>query len=239
MKHDQHVCLVCGYNMVGDCPDHCPFCGADRSQFLTAEEASARYRVVETPITDSVSRLNSEPALGLEHAAYRVDTGQRVFLIDCPCVFDARSRPVDVIAFTHPHFLGACNLYRRHHGAEVWIHAADAENPLARSFEFDRRFERDFEEAGLEALHLGGHTPGFTVYFHRGTLFVCDLVFLEDGRASFNPYGPGQATREAGARLWAALADRELSRVCGWNYVADFREWRDRCRRLLQSTQPL
>lgn len=66
---------------------------------------------------------------------------------------------------------------------------------------------------------------------------MCDLVFLEDGRASFNPYGPDQPTREAGARLWQALADRELSRVCGWNYVADFGEWRDRFRGLLHSTQ--
>lgn len=86
------------------------------------------------------------------------------------------ARAVDVIAFTHPHFLGASNLYRRHHGAEVWIHALDAENPLARSFTFDRRFERDFEETGLEALHLGGTRPA-SPFISTGTPCSCATWF--------------------------------------------------------------
>jgi hydroxyacylglutathione hydrolase len=234
MNSEQHVCLVCGYNMLGDCPDHCPFCGADRSRFLTAEEASARYRVVEEPITETLSRVNSEPAIGIEHAAYRVDSGQRIFLIDCPVVFDPRLRPVDVIAFTHPHFLGACNLYREAFGAKIWIHMADSLNPLARPYPFDRTFERGFTEAGLEALPIDGHTPGFTVYIHEDSLFPCDLVFPEENGMSFNPYGPDRSTRDAGAYLWKLIENRSFARVCGWNYVADYGEWREKFKNLLE-----
>jgi hydroxyacylglutathione hydrolase len=236
MKDQQHVCLVCGYNMLGDCPDHCPFCGADRSRFLTAEEASARYRVAEYPVTDRIARVNSEPPIGIEHAAYRVDTGERVFLIDCPVVYDGRMRPVEVIAFTHPHFLGACNLYRESFRAEVWIHTADALNPLARPYPFDRIFERGFIESGLEAQPIDGHTPGFTVYMHGDSLFPCDLVFFEEDGMSFNPYGPDRATRDAGAYLWRLIEGRTFARVCGWNYVADYGEWRERFRTLLESS---
>lgn len=58
--------------------------------FPTAAEASAHFRVVETPITESLSRVSTEPAIGLEHAAYRLDTGENIFLIDCPVVFDSQ-----------------------------------------------------------------------------------------------------------------------------------------------------
>lgn len=233
MKSEQQVCKVCGYNMLGTCPDHCPFCGADRGQFLTAEEATARYRVVEHPITGALSRIDTEPAIGIEHAAYRVDTGQKVFLIDCPVVFDPNLRPVDVIAFTHPHFLGACNLYRQAFGAEVWIHLADSLNPLARAYPFDRTFERGFAEFGLEALPIDGHTPGFTVYMHGDSLFPCDLVFPDEDGMRFNPYGPDRSTRDAGAYLRKRIEGRDFARVCGWNYVADYRDWREQFDTLL------
>ena len=70
MKGEQYVCLVCGFNMIGFHPDHCPFCGAAKKHFITADECSARYQVVGTPVNEKVTRLNSHPPLGLEHAAY-------------------------------------------------------------------------------------------------------------------------------------------------------------------------
>ncbi|MGZ4995667.1 MAG: rubredoxin-like domain-containing protein, partial [Methylobacter sp.] len=42
---EQWVCTTCGYNMIGDCPDTCPFCGAHRDKFLSWEEAEKNYRV--------------------------------------------------------------------------------------------------------------------------------------------------------------------------------------------------
>jgi hypothetical protein len=237
MNSEQHVCKVCGYNMLGECPRHCPFCGADRSQFLTAEEATAQYRVVEEPITETLSRVNTEPAIGIEHAAYRVDTGQQVFLIDCPVVFHPNLRPVDVIAFTHRHFLGACNLYKKSLGAKLWIHAADALNPLARPYSFDRTFDRGFTESGLEALPIDGHTPGFTVYIHADTLFICDLVFMNEEGMSFNPYGPERSTRDAGAYLRELIEGRSFGRVCGWSYVADYKDWRVKFDNLLDTAR--
>jgi rubrerythrin len=44
MKREQYVCPVCGFNMIGFHPDHCPFCGAAKKHFITAEECSARYK---------------------------------------------------------------------------------------------------------------------------------------------------------------------------------------------------
>ena len=71
----QWVCRVCGYNMIGKRPDVCPFCGEPHSVFLTWQEAEAAYRVTATRVNDHVTRLMSVPRLGLEHAAYRVETG--------------------------------------------------------------------------------------------------------------------------------------------------------------------
>jgi rubredoxin len=41
--------------------------------------------------------------------------------------------------------------------------------------------------------------------------------------------------REAGARLWRLIENRGLTRVCGWNYVADYAEWREQFRALLET----
>jgi hydroxyacylglutathione hydrolase len=74
MKREQYVCLVCGFNIIGFHPDRCPFCGAGKERFITVEECSARYKVVATPVSEKVMRLNSHPPLGIEHAAYRIET---------------------------------------------------------------------------------------------------------------------------------------------------------------------
>ncbi len=112
MHVEQYVCTVCGYNMVGYHPTRCPFCGAVRERFITSEECSRRFQVKGTPVNENVTRLNSVPALGIEHAAYRVETEGRAFWIDCPSSFDRDLKPVDVLMFTHHHFLGASNQYR-------------------------------------------------------------------------------------------------------------------------------
>jgi len=126
MKHEQYVCQVCGFNMIGFHPDNCPFCGAARRHFITAEECSARYRVVGTPVNGKVTRLNSHPALGIEHAAYRIETDRGASWIDSPSSFDPSLQRADMIFFTHHHFLGASNLYREHFNAEVRIHHEDS-----------------------------------------------------------------------------------------------------------------
>ncbi len=122
MKNEQYVCLVCGFNMVGYYPDECPFCGAARENFITSEECSARYKVISARVNDKVTRLNSQPALGIEHAAYRIETGEGSCWRDCPSSFDASLKPADTIIFTHHHFLGASNLYRDLFKA-AWSHS--------------------------------------------------------------------------------------------------------------------
>ena len=236
----QNVCTACGYNMIGAPPAACPFCGAAPARFLTDAECASAHRVTAFPVSDRVTRFQSVPRLGLEHAAYRVDTGTAAYLIDCPSAFGDAVPRVDAIAFTHKDFLGASNQYRRAHGAEVWIHARDAEHPLARPFPFDRRFEDDFEADGLAAKFIGGHSAGFTVYHAADMLFPCDLVFDRGARTRFNPFGGGAAASRAAARdLCAWLDGRSVERVCAWNYVVDYAGWKARLDALVARGRPV
>lgn len=223
----QYVCTVCGYNMVGYLPSNCPFCGATNDHFITSEECQARYKVVETPVTRNVSRLNSYPALGLEHAAYRINTEEWTYWIDCPSCFDSAQARMDTIMFTHFHFLGASNQYREHFSSMVRIHHGDSGFRLCRGFTFDKTFKANFNEAGIEAYHIDGHTPGFTCYFFKDAFFLCDYVFYGYGHKDmrFNPFGPGPETVKGGYRIMELLEGREINKVCGVNYVMDFNEW--------------
>ncbi len=234
----QYVCTVCGYDMVGYHPSICPFCGASQTKFITAEECSARFRVSVTPVTDRVDRLSSVPALGYEHAAYRLATDDGDIWIDCPSCFDTRLKPVRCITFTHHHFLGASNLYRRHFSTRLRIHEDDASHRICRGFIFDQTFWEDFSENGLEAYHVDGHTPGFTFYIFEDSLFLCDYVFYNQRSMRLNPFGPEEETETAARRLQKMIASRKISRVCGYNYVADYPEWARAFGGLLDSVRP-
>ena len=188
MKGEQYVCLVCGFNMIGFHPDHCPFCGAATKHFITAEQCSACYKVAGTPVSEKVTRLNSHPPLGLEHAAYHIETSRGPCWIDCPSSFDRSLKPAENIFFTHHHFLGASNLYRDLFAARVHIHHDDSVHDICRPFPFDVTFGDNFTHNGIEAFHVDGHTPGFTFYIFEDLLFICDYVFLQNDGMKYNPY---------------------------------------------------
>lgn len=228
MNREQYVCLVCGFNMIGFHPTNCPFCGAAQTHFITAEECSARFRVAAIPVNDKVTRLNSQPALGIEHAAYRIETGQGSCWIDCPSSFDTSLPKADTILFTHHHFLGASNLYRDLFAAEVRIHQEDSLHEISRPFPFDVTFTENLVHHGIEAFHIGGHTPGFTLYIFEDVLFICDYVFLTEDGMKYNPFGPAGLTVAGGRAIHDIVADRTLSTVCGYNYVIDYEEWKRR-----------
>jgi hypothetical protein len=219
--------------MVGYFPDNCPFCGSTNDKFITSQECSTRYRVVEKPVTDHVSVLNSTPKLGLEHATYRIRTKDKTYWIDCPSCFDRLLTPVDVIIFTHFHFLGASNQYREHFPSSVWIHDADSRFSLCRGFTFDQTFRTHFKESGIEAFHINGHTPGFTCYFFEGVFFMCDYTFYRSKRMIFNPYGPESETREGGYHIRELLEGRDIKKVCAVDYVMGFNVWLKDFERLL------
>jgi hydroxyacylglutathione hydrolase len=231
----QWVCLQCGYNMIGEMPNVCPFCGARHDEFLDWETAEQRFRVEARPINDYVCQLLSVPKLGLEHAAYRVETEQGRVWIDSPSAFNRDLPAIEGIFFTHRHFMGASNQYRRIWNAEVWLHGLDAAHKLAAPFDVDRRFSGDFKAYGIEAIHIGGHTPGFTLYIYREVLFICDYVFLENGKLTFNPYGPPAETAARSQRIRESVAGKPLKIVCGYNYIADFTGWLTAFDHLLQN----
>lgn len=231
----QWVCLVCGYNMIGEMPDVCPFCGAKHDQFMAWDIAENVYRVTSHPVNDAVSQLFSVPKLGLEHAAYRVETEMGAVWIDCPSAFNRDLSPVQAILFTHHHFLGASNQYRRQWHSEVWLHHLDAEHRLVALFDIDQRFTDDFSSYGIQSYHVGGHTPGFTFYIYRDVLFICDYVFLTDAGMQFNPYGPPQETLKQAGRIFEIVKNLPLKTVCGYNYVAHFADWLPGFERLVRN----
>ena len=121
-EKEQYVCTVCGFNIIEHFPERCPFCGALNTKFITAENCSKNYKVVQTKVTDKIFRLNSTPSLGLEHTAYSIKTEAQIIWIDCPSAFNRTLEPVSAILFTHLHFMGACNQYRELWNAKVFLH---------------------------------------------------------------------------------------------------------------------
>jgi len=77
----------------------------------------------------------------------------------------------------------------------------------------------------VRGLHIGGHTPGFTVYIWQDVLFVCDYVYPPGGAMKLNPHGPVRATVGGAGRLAERVADEDLTTVCGYNYVTRFDAW--------------
>ncbi len=226
MQREQYVCTVCGFNMVGFSVDICPFCGASREKFITSEECSVRYTVTSFPVNEKVTRLNSVPPLGLEHSAYRIESNNKSYWIDCPSSFDNRLKPMDVIIFTHHHFLGASNQYREHFSSEVRINKLDSVHKICQPFTFDGTFDENFTVDGIEAFHIDGHTPGFTFYIFEETLFICDYLFLKGGKMLYNTFGPVKETREGGRKLKSVIRKRKIEFVCGYNYVEHYANWK-------------
>ena len=226
LQKEQYVCIVCGFNMVGYHPDKCPFCGASKDNFITSEECSASFSVKSFPVNEKITRLNSVPPLGLEHSAYRIEANNKVYWIDCPSSFAKSLKPMDVIIFTHHHFLGAFNQYREYYSSRVCIHDLDSAHDICQAFTFDKTFKENFTEDGIEAFHIDGHTPGFTFYIFGDTLLICDYVFIKEGKMLYNPFGPVKDTREGGRKLMSIIRNRNINMVCGYNYVVDFADWK-------------
>ena len=146
----QWVCKTCGYNMIGEQPDLCPFC-AHHDLFIDWEQAEKTYRVTSHRVNDSVTQLISEPKLGLEHAAYRIETAKGAVWIDCSSAFNRTLEPTRTILFTHPHFMGTSNQYRELWDAKVYQYALDADQPLSNLFPVNERFNNDFAFGGITA----------------------------------------------------------------------------------------
>ena len=64
MYDKQWVCTTCGYNMIGEMPGVCPFCGAHHHKFVMGENAEQIYRVTPHRVNDYVTQLLSVPRLG-------------------------------------------------------------------------------------------------------------------------------------------------------------------------------
>jgi glyoxylase-like metal-dependent hydrolase (beta-lactamase superfamily II) len=211
--------------MVGYLPDNCPFCFESKNQFITAEECTKRYEIISTKVNQTVSRLNSSPPLGIEHAAYRINTSNGTVMIDCPSTFRKEAEPIDVFLFTHHHFLGASALYQEHFKSQIWIHSKDSSNILTRNYKFDELFETNFNYAEIKAFHVNGHTPGFTFYICEDVLLICDYLVGSSENFRLNPYGPQKETLSGAQEMKKIIENYDLNHVCGVNYVLPYPEW--------------
>ena len=229
----QWVCTVCGYNARGARPAQCAFCSAPGKQMLDSARAQRLYTIKAIPVNDQVKQLRCAPVLGLDHAAYRIDTDEGAVLIDCPAIFCTSVEPAEVILFTHKDFIGAADQYRKAWNCEVCLHQADAELSEASRYSVTQRFDGDFASHGVQGVHIGGHSPGFTVYVWQNILFICDYAYPPGVGMKLNPHGPREATRDGAARLADVIADHDLKTVCGYNYVADFGSWQQEFMKLV------
>jgi hydroxyacylglutathione hydrolase len=114
-----------------------------------------------------------------------------------------------------------------------WIHKLDSQHSLCRGFTFDDLFETNYKVEGIEAFHVAGHTPGFTFYIFEDVLLICDYVFRGEGMV-FNPFGPERETKKGGEKINKILENRQISRVCGSHYIADYSEWKEKFDKLLK-----
>ena len=237
MTHHQWVCTACGYNMIDQMPDVCPFCKAPHDKFVAWDKAEQIYRVTAHPVNDYVTQLTSVPRLGIEHAAYRIETDEGAVWIDCPSAFNRELEPVEAIYFTHKDFMGASNQYRELWNTKIYLHVNDAEHPLAEPFSVDHKIYGDFSERGIDAFYIGGHTPGFMIYLYKQVLFICDYAFPSGPSMQFNPYGPKNKTRKRAARILDLVSERSLDLVCGYNFVTEFDSWHEDFKRLIERSQ--
>jgi glyoxylase-like metal-dependent hydrolase (beta-lactamase superfamily II) len=150
----------------------------------------------------------------------------KLIWIDSPSTFRKDVDPVDILIFTHHHFLAAANLYQDYFNAELWIHEADSSNDVSKYYTFDETFTDQFNLENIKAFPIDGHTRGFTFYIFEDVLFLCDYTFLEsNNKLRFNPYGPSRKTKE-GARKMARIIDNySLEYVCGYDFIIPYIEW--------------
>ncbi|UDQ97508.1 MBL fold metallo-hydrolase [Lentisphaerota bacterium WC36G] len=235
---NQYVCKVCGYNIIGSIPHKCPFCGCNRSHFITATECSDLYCLTEKRISKKILMLKTKPKLGLSHAAYAVETLNGEVWVDCPACFENNTRMPKAICFTHHHFMGACNLYQRESCCEVYIQEEELQFSIAKPFlpTITHVMTGNFwAYCELQALRIAGHTPGFTVFFLDDVCFCCDIVLLDNKKGdSLNTFSSSkEEVVEAVKHLIFECDNRGVNLICAYNSTFDYHEWRERTQRLL------
>lgn len=230
---EQYVCTVCGYNIIENLPDNCPFCGTSKEHFISARFCSKNYKIIENKITDRVFSLKTLPKLGFDHLSYCIRTDNQRIWIDCPSTFQDNLDRMDKILLTHNHFLGASNLYRSYYTAFIWIQQLDADNFLSQNYAFDKKFSENFKLNGIEAFHINGHTQGFTIYIFQDILFISDYIILTNDGMQLNPYGPNKETIHGAFKIKQIIENKDITKICGYNYVIDYLYWEKKFEDLL------
>ena len=232
----QWVCLVCGYNMIGEKPEKCPFCGAPSSKFIASEECTERYEINPVQVHPKVQQLKSSPKLGMEHSAYAIKTDEATLWVDCPSSFQQLEVKPDAILFTHCDFMGACNQYQNDSDCRIFLNKADFKYGITKQFQpyITDATEGNFEYKGIEAVHINGHTPGFTAYYYEDICCSCDLAILTEKEDSVNTFrGPYEAVVIALEKLIKECEKRSSSIVCCWNQAFPFDEFKERVEKII------
>jgi len=209
----QYVCTVCGFNLVGFHPAHCPFAGPPREKFphlggvlgplpgggqpgdRPGHPASMQRR-------PSVS--NTPPTAWRPGKTYWIELPRRPLTRS-----QARRRH-----HVHPSpFSGGLESVPGTLGAKVRIQEGDSDHELCRRFHLRYQiFGPDFSEDGIEACHLGGPYPRiYHVFFSAIACLSAITCCL--GRAGWSSTPSGRRGRplpaaSASERSWSNAPPR-------------------------------
>lgn len=205
---DAAICVACSTQFPPDTgiPDTCPICTDDRQYipdagqlWTTLEAETGRHHNVFEEVERGVTRISTEPKLGIGQHAWLVETsGGRVLwdlvgYVDETTIAEIQRRGgIDAFAISHCHYYSTMIEWSHALGdVPILLHEANREW-VVRPDDRVRYWEGDTLEplAGVSLIRTGGHFPGAmvmhvegSVHAHRaGLLFVGDTIQVVQDR---------------------------------------------------------
>jgi glyoxylase-like metal-dependent hydrolase (beta-lactamase superfamily II) len=180
------ICKTCAtqYPPRENPPAACPICSDDRQyipqqgqQWTTLEELRQHHRNRFVEVEPGVTKIVSEPKIGIGQQAYLVETPHGNILADCIALLDdatieeiQRRGGIKGIAISHAHYYTTMVEWSRAFGnVPIWLHEANrgwVMNPDdAIHYWNDDTFE---PIPGITIIRTGGHFPGATMVHRAG-----------------------------------------------------------------------
>jgi hypothetical protein len=190
--------VTCGaqYPPSAEPPPHCPICEDDRQylpaggqQWTTREELRGRHHNRFETMEPGVTRIASEPRLGIGQEATLIETEhgnilwETIAFLDEATVAEIERRGgVAAIAISHPHFYTTMGEWSRALGdVPIYLHA-DNEPWVMNPTPAIRYFDGETREVlpGITIVRCGGHFPGSSVLHWAAGADGAGLLFSGD-----------------------------------------------------------
>ena len=198
MKH--YLCTNCGFwQHFFETPRTCPVCTDFRHtppetgwEFLTFEQAAARYQTRWAEDELGVITFTVEPKLGIGPSGYLIPRKEGNLGFESCGFYDERALDfiesrggLAQLSFSHPHAFGAAWQLQERFEPQVAIQVEDL--GWTQTLDTDVPFDESWQLApGARLIHTGGHFDGHSVLHlsDRKILFAGDMLkFHFDGAA--------------------------------------------------------